>query len=109
MFGDIGDTSTMPWMTKDLIEQRCEFVTLASVPGANVAGLCRRFGLSRQCGYKWLRRFAKGGKAALVNQVQTPSPQPCSAHFGAGEATPQAAPQASHLGCSQLLTRLTDT
>jgi transposase InsO family protein len=63
-------------MTKDLIEQRYEFVTLASVPGANVAELCRRFGLSRDCAYKWLRRFKAGGKAALADRSRRPKSSP---------------------------------
>jgi|SRR5215204_5075618 len=109
MFGDIGDTSTMPWMTKDLIEQRYEFVTLASVPGANVAGLCRRFGLSRQCGYKWLQRFAKGGKAALVNQSRRPHHSP--AQLSSDQEKPIIKLRRTHptWGARKLLTRLGDT
>jgi transposase InsO family protein len=66
----------MPWMTKNLVEQRYEFVILARAPGACVAELCRRFGLSRQCGYKWLRRFAAGGKAALADRSRRPRRSP---------------------------------
>ncbi len=39
---------------------RGEFVELASVEGAKVAALCRRFGISRKTGYKWLGRVAAG-------------------------------------------------
>jgi transposase InsO family protein len=35
---------------------RSEFVSLARAPGANVSVLCRRFGISRKTGYKWLGR-----------------------------------------------------
>ena len=35
---------------------RSEFVTLARAPAANVSELCRRFGISRKTGYKWLGR-----------------------------------------------------
>ena len=38
------------------MDLRLEFVMLARQPGANVAALCRRFGISRKTGYKWLRR-----------------------------------------------------
>jgi transposase InsO family protein len=37
-------------------EQREEFVRLARQPGANISELCRRFGISRKTGYKWLSR-----------------------------------------------------
>jgi len=40
------------------MELRQEFVMLARQPGSNVSALCRRFGISRKTGYKWLRRFA---------------------------------------------------
>ena len=33
-----------------------EFVRLASAAGANVSALCRRFGISRKTGHKWLTR-----------------------------------------------------
>ena len=37
-------------------DQREEFVGLARQPDANVSELCRRFGISRKTGYKWLGR-----------------------------------------------------
>jgi transposase InsO family protein len=42
------------------MSQRSEFLTFARMPGANISDLCRRFGISRQAGYKWLRRAAAG-------------------------------------------------
>ena len=35
---------------------REEFVSFAAAPGANVAALCRRFGVSRKTAYKWIGR-----------------------------------------------------
>ena len=37
-------------------DQREEFVGLARQADANVSELCRRFGISRKTGYKWLAR-----------------------------------------------------
>jgi hypothetical protein len=54
------------------MSQRSEFVRLASARGANVSALCRRFGVSRQSGNKWLRRFASGGEAALADLPRRP-------------------------------------
>jgi len=34
-----------------------EFVTFALKEGANFSELCRRHEISREIGYKWLRRF----------------------------------------------------
>jgi transposase InsO family protein len=52
----------MGWQEKSVPDQRHEFVMLASLPGANVSALCERFGISRQTGHLWLRRFAAGEK-----------------------------------------------
>jgi transposase InsO family protein len=48
----------MPWREVSVMELRGEFVMLASHPDANVSALCRRFGISRKTGYKWLGRAA---------------------------------------------------
>lgn len=51
---------------------KIEFVTRASAPGANVAELCREYGVSRQTGYKWLRRFAEEGPDGLEERSRRP-------------------------------------
>jgi transposase InsO family protein len=52
----------MGWQEMSVTDQRQEFVMLASLSGANVSSLCERFGISRQTGHLWLRRFAAGEK-----------------------------------------------
>ena len=66
----------MPWRTLSVMDQRKEFVRLASGPGANVSELCRRFGISRGKGYKWLRRFAGEGRAGLADRSRRPHESP---------------------------------
>ena len=46
----------MPWSQATVKQQREEFVRLASQADVNVSELCRRFGISRKTGYKWLGR-----------------------------------------------------
>jgi len=46
----------MPWSPVTVINQRNEFVGLARQASSNVSELCRRFGISRKTGYKWLKR-----------------------------------------------------
>lgn len=46
----------MPWSQVTVSDQREEFVGLAKQPDRNIADLCRRFGISRKTGYKWLSR-----------------------------------------------------
>lgn len=42
------------------MESRIEFLRLAGLEGSNISALCRRFGISRKTGYKWLGRAADG-------------------------------------------------
>lgn len=46
----------MPWLESTPMSQRCEFITLARQQAVPMAELCRRFGISRKTGYKWLHR-----------------------------------------------------
>jgi len=47
------------------MDLRREFVLAASTPEANVAQVCRDFGISRNNGYKWLKRFKHEGEPGL--------------------------------------------
>jgi len=51
-------------------------VRLASAPGANRKELCRRFGISRDKGYKWLRRYTAEGRAGLADSSRRPRLSP---------------------------------
>jgi transposase InsO family protein len=55
---------------------RLEFVSLAQQEGANISELCRRFGISRDIGYKWLNRFREGGDAGLADRSRRPCRSP---------------------------------
>lgn len=59
-----------------MVNQREEFVRLASQEGANVSELCRRFEISRKTGYKWLARWASEGVAGLEDQSLRPRNSP---------------------------------
>ena len=49
----------MPWEHKTVIEQREDFV-LAAQECSNFSALCRKWGISRKSGYKWVQRAAAG-------------------------------------------------
>lgn len=63
----------MPWASRSRMSLVQEFVLLAGREGANRAELCRRFGISRQTGYKWLRRHAMEGPSGL--EPRRPGPR----------------------------------
>src|SRR5205807_4964856 len=64
----------MPWGSA--LDRREEFVRLAGLPGANRSQLCRRFGVSRSNGYKWLGRHAVEGAAGLEERSRRPLTSP---------------------------------
>ena len=65
----------MPWNEVSVMDQRREFVRLALQEGANRRELCRRFGISPDVGYKWLRRW-KAGDHELADQPRRPKRMP---------------------------------
>lgn len=64
----------MPWKELSIMSEREEFVRLAEQEAESVAGLCRRFGISRQTGYKWLGRHRAG--AGLHDRSRRPMHSP---------------------------------
>ena len=58
------------------MSKKVEFVERASVPGAKLAPLCREFGISRQTGHKWLKRFREQGFEGLEEQSRRPRSSP---------------------------------
>ena len=66
----------MPWRERSIMDQREEFVMLALAASANKRELCRRFGISRSKGYKWLDRYASEGRAGLADRPRRPHRSP---------------------------------
>ncbi|NPV10012.1 MAG: helix-turn-helix domain-containing protein, partial [Anaerolineae bacterium] len=46
----------MPWKESSAMEERIRFVVLVHQEDRPFSALCEEFGVSRQTGYKWLRR-----------------------------------------------------
>ena len=55
---------------------REEFVGLAQAERVQMSELCRRFGVSRKTGYKWLRRYASAGMSGLLDRSRRPHDSP---------------------------------
>jgi transposase InsO family protein len=66
----------MPWNEASTVLLRREFVTQASVEGANIRELCRRYGVSPSTAYKWIDRFRAGGSGALTDRSRRPDSSP---------------------------------
>lgn len=76
----------MPWQESSVVEERLRFVVLAIRKERRFRDLCAEFGVSRETGYVWLRRYASGGSQALVDRSRRPRTSPNRT----GEATEQA-------------------
>ena len=68
----------MPWREMSPMSERIHFIDAHQRGEHSVSELCRRFGISRKTGYKWLERFyADGGDAdALRDRSRRPHTHP---------------------------------
>jgi transposase InsO family protein len=67
----------MPWMERDVDEQRVQFAVRAASGKESMAGLCREFGVSRPTGYVWKKRFEQTASvAAVVERSRRPRHSP---------------------------------
>lgn len=66
----------MPWRESSVVEQRLRFVVAASGREQGFSSLCREFGISRQTGYTWLKRYAAGGSSQVVDRSRRPLHSP---------------------------------
>jgi putative transposase len=62
----------MPWRETSAMDERLRFVQDVHRPGWSVAELCRRYGVSRKTGYKWLRAYERAGPAGLADGSHRP-------------------------------------
>lgn len=58
------------------MSQKMEFVDRATKAGASVSALCREYGISRETGYKWLKRFKREGAEGLEERSRRPRASP---------------------------------
>jgi transposase InsO family protein len=67
----------MPFKGSEVSEERLRFVVLAIRGERSMSDLCREFGVSRQCGYMWLKRYQAGGASeVLVERSRRPEHSP---------------------------------
>jgi transposase InsO family protein len=78
----------MPFVERDMMSEREEFVMFCGREGANISALCLRFGISRKTGYKWLERHRQAGQGAGWSGDRSRRPHGCP---GRTEAATEAA------------------
>ncbi len=62
----------MPWLETAPVEQRQQFIADYQEGFYSMSELCARYGISRKTGYKWLERFANGGRRGLADRSRAP-------------------------------------
>jgi transposase-like protein len=62
----------MPWRTQTIMDERARFVFEAERSDLPFAELCRRYGISRPTGYKWVDRHRDDGVAGLEDRSHRP-------------------------------------
>jgi len=62
----------MPWRTQTVMDERAQFAVEASRSIRSFAETCRRFGISRPTGHKWLQRYQADGVRGLADQSRRP-------------------------------------
>lgn len=66
----------MPWQEVTKMSLRKQFIMFALNDNISRAELCRRFGISRKTGYKWIERFKNHGTIGLLDQSKRPKTSP---------------------------------
>jgi len=98
----------VPWKVQLPMSIRQEFIVFATQADANIAALCRRFGVSRKTAYKWLARFRAGGDAALGNRSRRPHASPSRTAADVEQLVVSLRQQHPAWGARKLKRRLTD-
>jgi transposase InsO family protein len=67
----------VPWKETRVVDQRVEFIAALhreeqATGRSNMALACRRFGISRDTGYKWVARYQLQGPSGLVDRKSVP-------------------------------------
>src|SRR5579864_7601737 len=56
----------MPWKASSVMEEKVRFVMEYEQDERSMTELCQRYGIARETGYVWLRRYRERGLAGLV-------------------------------------------
>ena len=65
----------MPWKESSAVDQRRAFIVAVEGGTDSLAELCRQYEISRQTGYKWLKRFEEDGEGGLEELSRAPHRQ----------------------------------
>ena len=70
------DNVSMPWEETHAMDQRMKFILEWNAGLESKTELCRRYGIQRRSGYKWVQRYLRDGPAGLANRSRAPLHHP---------------------------------
>jgi putative transposase len=76
----------MPWSEVTAMDERLQFVADVRRGTEEMTVLCRRYGISRKSGYKWLARYVADGPSGLADRSHRPHACPHATAPAAVEA-----------------------
>lgn len=59
----------MPWKRTGAVDERLRFIATVQSSDDSFSEICRRFGVSRRVGYKWLKRYQLDGPSGLDDRA----------------------------------------
>jgi putative transposase len=62
----------MPWRETDPMNERVQFIAAYLSQCYAMSELCERFGIRRNTGYKWVRRYSAQGVTGLQEKNRAP-------------------------------------
>lgn len=66
----------MPWKETCTMDERMKFVSDHLQEAWTVSDLCRKYGISRPTGYKWIERYSRLGPEGLLDRERAPKHHP---------------------------------
>src|SRR5208282_4460647 len=76
----------MGWRASSAMEEKLRFVFEFERDEESMKALCERFGISRETGYVWLRRYRQSGPEGLLELNRAPARHPNQTGAGIEEA-----------------------
>ncbi len=69
----------MPWKDTPVLDQRMNFIVAHRQGEDSLSAVCRRFGVSRKTGRKWIERYRENGPEGLSDRSRAPHRHPNAA------------------------------
>src|SRR5712692_7582335 len=66
----------MPWKASSVMEEKARFVFEYERDEQTMTELCQRYGIARETGYAWLRRYRQSGLEGLLELNRAPERHP---------------------------------